>query len=262
MRDLLPAQAQKKQLIVDTCKRVFERYGFAPLETPVVEDFALLSAKGSAGEAIKEEIYYFKDKSDRELGLRFDLTVPLARVVAANPQLAKPFKRYQVGTVYRYDRPGAKRYREFTQADWDIVGATGTTADFEVIAVAVDVMRELGFKQGEFFVKLNSRQLLEEIALAYGVEKARVADCFRSIDKLDKIGEEGVRKELQEKVINTQILGQIKETRLEKIKVKNTAPLEELKKLLELLKQNGLELQVRSRDDDVQLGDFYVTMKE
>lgn len=241
MRDFLPEQAAKKQWIEDACKRVFERYGFVPLQTPIVEDYGLLAKKGSGGEAIKDEIYYFKDKGKRELGLRFDLTVPLGRVAAENKQLPRPFKRYQFGTVYRYDRPGEKRYREFTQADWDILGSKGVLADFETIAIAIEVMKELGFKKGEFRVKINSRPLLEEVAQCCGVENGKIAECFRCIDKLDKIGKEGVEKELKEKEIDTQILGQLDMKSLEKAKVKNRAPLEELKKLLELLGENGLQ---------------------
>src|SRR3989344_3613009 len=166
MRDFLPEQAKKKQFIEDTCRRIFERYGFEPLQSPVLEDFALLSAKGSGGEAIKEEIYYFKDKGDRELGMRYDLTVPLCRIVATNPQLQRPFKRYCIGTVYRYDRPQAKRYREFTQADVDIVGPKTALADFECLQVAADVMRWLGL---EFKIKINNRMLLEELTQKCGV---------------------------------------------------------------------------------------------
>ncbi len=240
MRDFLPLQAAKKQFIEGVCRGVFESYGFAPLETPLVEDFALLSKKGGAGEAIKEEIYCFKDKSGRELGLRFDLTVPLARVVASNKGLPKPFKRYQIGRVYRYDRPAAKRWREFTQADWDIVGSGSVLSDFETIAVAIDVMKGLGFRKGQFVLKINNRKLLEEIALCCGVQKAQVAECFRCLDKLQKQGEDAVRKELQEKGINAQILGQLKVKELGGVKVKNTAPLEEMKKLFELIEGNGL----------------------
>jgi histidyl-tRNA synthetase len=239
MQDFLPERAAKKQWIEEKCRRVFERYGFAPMETPIVEDSGLLAKKGSSGEEIKEEIYCFKDKSERELGLRFDLTVPLARVVAANPQLARPFKRYAVGRVYRYDRPGEKRWREFTQADWDILGVGSIAADLEVIMVAVDIMKKLGFKKGEFTVKINSRRLLEEIALESGVKKGQMQECFRSIDKLEKIGRRGVERELEEKKISTQILGQIG-VGVKKPRLKNPAPLTELQGLLRLLKSNGL----------------------
>src|SRR3989344_3246992 len=152
MRDFLPEQAKKKQFIEDTCRRIFERYGFEPLQSPVLEDFALLAAKGSGGEAIKDEIYYFKDKGDRELGLRYDLTVPLARIVASNPVLTKPFRRYCISTVYRYDRPQAKRYREFTQADIDIVGAKSGLADFECVQIAAEMLAALGI---EFRIRVN-----------------------------------------------------------------------------------------------------------
>ncbi len=241
MQDFLPERAVKKQLIQDSCRQVFERYGFEPLETPIVEEFALLAKKGAGGDAIKEEVYYFKDKSGRELGLRFDLTVPLARVVAANKQLPKPFKRYQIGRVYRYDRPQQKRYREFTQADWDIVGSAGILADFETIAVAIDVMLELGFVEDEFTVKINNRKLLEEIALSCNVPKEKVFECFQCLDKMDKIGENGVKKELKEKGIDTQILGQLQSGGLEKLSLKDTAPLKELEALLQLLAENGLD---------------------
>src|SRR3989338_9505370 len=147
MKDFLPAEAKKKQAIEDLIRKEFEAFGFEPLETPIVEDFALLAAKGSAGEAIKEEIYYFKDKSDREIGLRFDLTVPLARFIINNPNIPKPFKRYAICKAWRYDNPQAQRYREFWMADVDIVGSNSLMADAECLSVAVECMRSLGFKK-------------------------------------------------------------------------------------------------------------------
>ena len=239
MRDFLPEQAQKKQFIEELCRQEFERYGFLPLETPVVEEFKLLAKKGSGGEAIKEEIYCFKDKSGRELGLRFDLTVPLARVIASNPQLPKPFKRYQVSDVYRYDRPGASRYRRFTQADIDIIGSASPMADFECIAAAASILKKLGLK---FKVKISNRKLLEELALCCSVEKNRINDCFRCIDKLDKIGARGVKKELEEKGIGNSILELVQKNDLgesEKI-MKQKQGLEELEALAKLLKKQGL----------------------
>ena len=123
MRDFEPKKARKWLYIRDACTKVFDKYGFEPLQTPMVEYFEVLSAKGAGGDAIKDEIYYFKDKGNRELGLRFDLTIPLARFVAKNSTLPKPFKRYTIDRVYRYDKPQAQRYREFMQADVDIVGS-------------------------------------------------------------------------------------------------------------------------------------------
>ena len=238
MRDFLPEQAKKKQFVEDFLRRTFERYGYEPLQTPVVEEFALLSAKDSGGEAIKDEIYYFKDKGERELGLRYDLTVPLARIAASNPAMLKPFKRYCIGQVYRYDKPQARRYREFTQADVDIVGAKGVLADFEALQIAVDVMRGLGF---EFKVKVNNRQVLEELAKKCAVPEDKIKDCFRSIDKLDKIGEKEVEKELESKGIPAKIMQEISANSFERAKeiVGETEGMKSLSGLLELCKESG-----------------------
>ena len=239
MRDFLPAQAKKKQFIEDLCRAIFEKYGYEPLQTPVVEDFALLAAKGSGGEAIKGEIYYFKDKGEREIGLRYDLTVPLGRVAASNPMLQKPFRRYCISTVYRYDRPQAKRYREFTQADADIVGAKGILADFESLQVSVDVMRSLGL---QFTVRTSSRQLLEELALKCNVQPSQIADALRSIDKLDKIGEKEVEKEFEAKGIDCSLLEKISTNSLEQVKdtLGESQGVSDIETLLALCRENGL----------------------
>lgn len=239
MRDLLPEIARKKQFIIDECRKAFEGFGFEPLETPVVEDFELLAKKGSGGEAIKEEIYYFKDKSERELGLRFDLTVPLARVVATNPQLAKPFKRYAVGNVYRYDRPGASRYREFTQADFDIIGAKGILAELECMCVFADAMGKLG---ADFYIKINDKRLLEEIALGSEVNKEQLKECLRSLDKLDKIGKTEVRKELEGKGIAIGILEALEKNFSDYSSFESAKDLNEL---LILLEENGIREKVK-----------------
>lgn len=240
MRDFLPQEMVKKQALEDLARKTFELFGFQPMQTPVLEDFELLSKKGSGGEAIKEEIYYFKDKSDREIGLRFDLTVPLARVIASNPQLAKPFKRYQIERVYRYDRPGAQRYREFTQADADIIGVSSILADFECIAMAISFFEKLGLN---FFIKLNNKKLLEEIAISCGIEQSDVKSCLRSIDKLDKIGWNGVEQELKNKKFSTKILQVLKENDLKKIEknLKEQNGLIELNELLYLLEKENLK---------------------
>jgi len=239
MRDFLPEKMKKKQFIEDFIRRVFEKYGFEPIQTPIVEEFELLSAKDSGGEAVKNEIYYFKDKSERELGLRYDLTVPLARIVATNQALTKPFKRYCIGQVYRYDRPQAKRYREFTQADVDIIGAKTVLADFELMQISCEIMRGLGL---EFKIIVNNRKVLEALAIKMGVKKEQVTDAFRSIDKLDKIGEKGVRSEFKEKKIDERILGQIFINSFKEVKeyLKDTEALEELETLLTLSKENNL----------------------
>jgi len=207
MRDWAPAEAAKLNWIMDTVRSSFEKYGFMPLQTPAVESFELLSAKGGLGEAVKDEIYYFKDKSDREIGLRFDLTMSLMRFVLSNQNMPRPFKRWQMGCAWRYDNPQAMRYREFIQADVDIVGAAGPMADAELLAAAVDALRALGFD--DFKVRISNRKLTEAVLEKLGVPKAKMADVFRSIDKRSKISDDDMRKELKDKAIDAKIIGKI-----------------------------------------------------
>ena len=198
-RDFLPEDMIRREYVISKIRGVFEKWGFDPIETPAFEDWSLLSAKQGSGDEIKKEIYYFKDKSDRELGLRFDFTVPLARFVTNNPNMPKPFRRYQMGPVWRYDRPGSGRYREFWQCDVDVVGAPTGEADATCIAVACDALKNLGFDN--FTVRLSSRKILQAFLLKIGIEKDSIPDVLRSIDKLEKNGEEAVSKELNDKKI-------------------------------------------------------------
>ncbi len=191
-RDVAAEDAIKLQKIIDVVRNVFEKYGFEPLFTPAFESFELLSAKGGLGEGVKDEIYFFEDKSKRQLGLRFDLTMPLARIVTSS-NFPLPFKRYQIEKVWRYDNPQAMRYREFWQADIDVVGSKSVLADAECLACVCEIMQKLGFK--DFSIRVNSRQLLEKL-LEKVVTKDKLVDTFRAIDKWGKIGEAGVRKEL------------------------------------------------------------------
>ncbi|HLD78382.1 MAG TPA: ATP phosphoribosyltransferase regulatory subunit [archaeon] len=170
-RDFLPAEAIQREEVLAKIRGVFERFGFDPLVTPAFESWELLSAKGGGGDAIREEIYAFKDKGERELGLRFDHTVPMARVVANNPQVAKPFKRYAIGPVWRYDRPGAGRYREFWQADVDVVGSSSALADAEIIACTRAVFAELGL---DCAIRLNTRKVVEGIVAAAVIEAEKL----------------------------------------------------------------------------------------
>lgn len=204
-RDYMPEEATKLQKVLDIVRSVFERYGFQPLFTPAFEDFSLLSAKGGLGEAVKDEIYYFKDKSDRELGMRFDLTMPLVRVIASNPQLKLPFKRYAIGCVWRYDQPQAMRYREFWQADVDVVGSSSASADTECLAATCECLERLGFQ--DFFIRINNRKVVQSIFEKFGV--ADLKEALRSIDKMDKLGEDGVKAELEGKGIDPRAVTKI-----------------------------------------------------
>ena len=191
-RDFLPEEMQRRNWALDRIREVFEAYGYEPLGTPAFESWEMLKLK--SGEDVVNQIYYFRDKSDRELGLRFEWTASLCRVVASHRELPRPFKRYAIGPAWRYERPSEKRFREFWQADVDIIGVADVIADVEVIAVAVDCFKRLGFEG--FLIRINDRRILEALVEITGMPKERSLDIFRAVDKLDKIGVEGVMDEL------------------------------------------------------------------
>lgn len=197
MRDLMGSEMLIKNYLMDSAVEIFELYGYEPLDSPVMELWETLSAKG--GEEVEAETFKFTDKGDREVGLRFDLTVPLARIVATNPHLPKPFKRYALGKAWRYDRPQAGRYREFEQADVDIVGAASPAADAEVILVALEFLRRV--LSSDYMIRINNRKVLRGMTEKAGVREEQAYECFRAIDKLDKIGRDGVLIELDERGI-------------------------------------------------------------
>jgi len=202
MRDILPEEMIQRQKVLDTLREVFETFGFLPLETPALERWELLSAKGAGGPEVLEETYRFKDRAGRPVGLRYDLTVPLARVVASNPTLPLPFKRYQISRVWRYGDVAKGRLREFWQADVDVVGSVSMLADAEVLACAITAFKRLGFK--DFTVRLNHRKILSALIRYSGVEESKILDAYRAIDKLDKVGLTGVEKELLMRGVSTE----------------------------------------------------------
>lgn len=226
-----PNEARKFQYVLDVVRTVFEKYGFNPLFTPAFEDYKLLSAK--SGDSIKDEIYYFQDKSKRELGLRFEFTASLARFVSNNPNLSKPFKRYQYGKVWRYDQPQAMRFREFWQADVDIIGSSSIEADAEILSCFTECMNALGFK--DYYVRVNSRKVIEEKMIKVGITD--IESVFRIIDKMDKIGEAGVRKELKTKRID--------DTKVMKVIKNFNNPEGEIKELFELAKRFGFDKKLK-----------------
>jgi len=189
MRDILPEDAIVRREVFETIERVYRKYGFVPLETPAMEYLATLRAK--AGEEIDKQIFVLKDE---ELGLRFDLTVPLARVAATNA-FAKPFKRYAFAPVWRYEEPQKGRFREFWQADIDTVGTKGMRAEAELLTAAREALIALGFK--ELKIILNNRKILDALAAKLGIENKKEA-VFRLLDKIDKAGEDAVKKEMND----------------------------------------------------------------
>lgn len=192
-RDYLPEHMVLRQQVLGIIRSVFERHGFEPLDTPALEYMEILTGKAGENEKL---MYHFTDQGDREVGLRYDLTVPLARVVAMHQNdLVMPFKRYHVAPVWRAEKPQRGRFREFWQCDADIVGSSTALADAEAVNVLTDALQEIGL--GRAVVSINHRKLLEALAIIAGVPSDQAPTIYRSIDKLDKIGRDGVSAELQ-----------------------------------------------------------------
>jgi len=191
-RDFLPREMLRRNWVLDRVRNVFEAYGYEPLGTPAFESLEMLKVKSGAD--VIDQIYYFKDKSDRELGLRFEWTASLCRVVSSHRELPVPFKRYAIGPVWRYESPSDKRFREFWQADVDVIGVGDPIADAEVLAVAVDCLRSIGFEG--FIIRINDRRILGAFVELVGMPKERSLEIFRAVDKLNKIGHDGVMEEL------------------------------------------------------------------
>ncbi|MFP5285869.1 MAG: histidine--tRNA ligase [Thermoanaerobaculia bacterium] len=194
LRDLLPDQMLARQWMIDTIRGVYELYGFVPLSTPAVEYLDVLRGS-AAGQEASSSIFTVSNPEEEALGLRFDLTVPLARVISQYKQdLPRPFRRYQVSPVWRADKPGPGRYREFTQFDLDSVGVESEIADTEILAGMCDTLTALDV--GAYRVRFSSRSILNLLLAFAGIPAERSVDVFRVLDKLDKVGMQKVRLEL------------------------------------------------------------------
>ena len=203
MRDILPQKMLQRQYVISQVEKVFQRFGFEPLQTPVLELRETLL--GKYGEDAEKLIYDAQHREGKEeLSLRYDLTVPLTRVVAMYPELVKPFKRYQIAPVWRAERPQKGRYREFFQCDADIVGSKSMLADAEIVTMIWTVLQTLGFKS--FVTKINNRKILTGIGQYAGVPNEMLGGLYRSIDKLDKIGVDGVREEMTKSEIPAKVV--------------------------------------------------------
>jgi len=216
-RDFLPEEALKRQYAIDIIRRTFELYGFEPLETPAIE--YLETFAGQIGE--DEKLFFkFTDQGGRKVALRYDQTVPTCRVIAQYPdKISLPFKRYQIQTVWRSEKPQKGRYREFLQCDADIFGVDNRTADGETIALTIDIFKNLGFTKP--IAIINDRDLYQDVPYS----------AIVAIDKLDKIGVVGVSKELTQKGFNRKILDQIK----------NSQPNDNLKTIFDYLDNYGFK---------------------
>ncbi|MBI2550084.1 histidine--tRNA ligase [Candidatus Woesearchaeota archaeon] len=205
-RDFAAGDALLRQQIVTTLRNVFELYGYNPLETPIIERFETLASKYAGGEEILKETFRLKDQGGRELGLRYDLTVPMCRFIATNPNLKMPFKRYQIGEVFRDGPLKTGRYREFMQCDVDIVGMKSMAADAEMVEIALKVFDELKI---DVIVRVNNRKLLNAVLTESGVPIEKIETVILSLDKLEKADESSVRKEITEKGIDKSVVGEI-----------------------------------------------------
>jgi len=205
MRDFLPDDVRKREYVISVIKQVYETYGFEPLETPAVENIETLTGKyGEEGNQLIFKILkrgVHETTGEADLALRYDLTVPLARVVAEyRDKLPKFFKRYQIQPVWRADRPARGRFREFFQCDVDILGSRSMTVESEICAAANDVLVRLGFN--DFSIRINHRRLLTGILAVSGVPLDKHDLALVALDKLDKVGRDGVRKEFEARAIN------------------------------------------------------------
>ena len=193
-RDYLPATMLPREEIMDTARRVFRSYGFSPIDTPALEYLEILLGKGGA--ETDKQLYRFQDHGGRDVGMRFDLTVPLARFAAQHiGELGTPFKRYHIATVWRGENTQRGRYREFMQCDFDTIGTRSVAADAETVLVAHDLLRAIGFER--FTIHVNNRLVLTGLLESLGLEAA-ATEVLRALDKLSKIGPERVAEEIQQ----------------------------------------------------------------
>lgn len=198
MRDIGPAELRQTQAMLETIRTVYERYGFEPLETPAFEYTDALGKFLPDSDRPNEGVFSFQDEDEQWLSLRYDLTAPLARYVAENFQdMPKPFRRYATGSVFRNEKPGPGRFRQFTQFDADTVGAESVAADAEMCMLAADTLEALGIPRGQYVVKVNNRKVLDGVMEGVGIGgeefAAKRLTVLRAIDKLDKFGADGVR---------------------------------------------------------------------
>lgn len=220
-RDFLPDEAGLREQVIEKIKESFRLFGFQPLETPALEYADVLL--GKYGEEADKLIYLFKDRGGRLIGLRYDQTVPLARVIATYQNIIKPLKRYQIQPVWRAENPQRGRFREFIQCDIDIIGEKSYLADGEIIACALKTAKKLGFKKIKMFI--NDRQIFA------GFDQKIIP----IIDKLEKIGEEKVIEEIQKLGLSQNESKNLIE------EIKNKKPTENLKRIFYFLEMSGLK---------------------
>ena len=194
-----PAEIAGTRRMLDRIREVYERYGFEPIETPAIEYSDALGKFLPDQERPNAGVFSFQDDDEQWLSLRYDLTAPLARYVAENfDRLPKPYRSYHVGWVFRNEKPGPGRFRQFLQFDADTVGSASPAADAEICMMAADVMEALGIARGSYLVKLNNRKVLDGLLEAIGLNRAgnetQKLTVLRAMDKYDRLGAAGVEQ--------------------------------------------------------------------
>jgi histidyl-tRNA synthetase len=235
-RDFLPKEMAKRNLIMGKIVSTFSKFGYDAIETPSIEYSETIL--GKYGEEGSKLVYRFKDNGKRDICLRYDQTVPFARVVAMNyKNLPMPFKRYQIGRVWRADKPAKGRYREFYQCDIDIIGTQSLVAEAEIAKVIADVFANLGFPK--IVIKFNSRRLINSILTGLDIPLAKQSDVIRILDKLEKLSLEKIKQELKsaisssatEKLLALLKLGGSLEEKLSLLKNYNTTEITDFLKI-------------------------------
>lgn len=206
--DSLPNKEVTKRKVINTLTDTFEKYGYLPLDTSILCYYDLLSSKYAGGSEILKEVYTLKDQGNRNLGLRYDLTVPFSKVIGMNvgKEITLPFKRYEVGKVFRDGPVKLGRAREFYQCDVDVCGIEGSYIEAEMLSMTVACYKKLGINVA---IEVNNRKLLEGFIIASGIDDELSSKVILAVDKLAKIGEEGVKKELFDYAIPTDQLDKL-----------------------------------------------------
>lgn len=206
--DSLPKKEIVKRKVINTLTDTFEKFGYLPLDTTILCYYDLLASKYSGGSEILKEVYTLKDQGERDLGLRYDLTVPFAKVISMNAgkEITLPFKRYEVGKVFRDGPVKTGRAREFYQCDVDVCGIEGSYIEAEMLSMTALAYKRLGI---DIYIEVNNRKLLQGFIVAADIPSSLASNVILSVDKLAKIGEAGVKKELEDY--------QIEESKLDKL---------------------------------------------
>lgn len=230
-RDFLPTEARARQFVARKVREVFELFGFEPIETPTIEYASVIL--GKYGEEADKLVFRFTDRGERELALRYDQTVPTARVLAQyQHELPRYFRRYQIQNVFRADKPQKGRFREFTQCDIDIFGSTSPVADAEIIACTYFAFQNVGYPT--ITLTLNDRKILFEVLAQFATEKVSALSIIQSIDKLDKVTEDVVTAELIKKGLSRESATQALTT------IRAAKPTENLTRIIEASQALGV----------------------